>query len=262
MKRRGGDILLHHILPPVAVLFIGLLVWHLVVHLFQVPEYLLPGPRAVLAAARDHSGELARSTANTAIAAGLGFGVSVCAGVLIAVLLSTSRIVQRALGPYMIFFQTVPIVAIAPLLAIWLDYGRNAVAASAFITSIFPVVANTLAGLLATDPSLRDLFRLYRAGPMATLLKLRLPAALPNILTGLRIAAGLAVIGAIVGEFVVGTLDVNAGIGVMVLVEKRLGNTDVIIAAVLAASLLGLAALAAINLLSWVLLRHWHASQA
>jgi NitT/TauT family transport system permease protein len=210
----------------------------------------------------NYRGELARAVANTAIAAGLGFALSVFGGVLIAVLLSTSRIVQRGFGPYMVFFQTVPIVAIAPLLVIWLGFGRNSVAASAFIASVFPVIANTLAGLLGTDKSLLDLFRLYRAGPMASLLKLRLPAALPNILTGLRIAAGLAVIGAIVGEFVVGTLDVNAGIGVMVLVEKRLGNTDVIIAAVLAASLLGLAALAAINLLSWVLLRHWHASQA
>jgi NitT/TauT family transport system permease protein len=262
MSRKAIAIFLQRVLPPVAVLIIVILLWALVVRVFNLPPYLLPGPGAVLSAAVNYRGELTRAVANTAIAAGLGFALSVCGGVLIAVLLSTSRIVQRGFGPYMVFFQTVPIVAIAPLLVIWLGFGRNSVAASAFIASVFPVIANTLAGLLGTDKSLRDLFRLYRAGPMASLFKLRLPAALPNILTGLRIAAGLAVIGAIVGEFVVGTLDVNAGIGVMVLVEKRLGNTDVIIAAVLAASLLGLAALAAINLLSWLLLRHWHASQA
>jgi NitT/TauT family transport system permease protein len=248
-------------LPPILVLVVVGLLWQAAVRVFDLRPYLLPPPLDVLRAAIEHHDDLAQSLGNTAIAAGIGLAGSAVIGVLIAVLLSTSRIVQRAFWPYTIFFQTVPIIAIAPLLVIWLGFGRNSVAASAFIASVFPVIANTLGGLLATDTNHRDLFRLYRASRWATLVKLRLPAALPQLLTGLRIASGLAVIGAIVGEFVAGELTENAGLGITVLVAKRQGNTDVIIAAVLAASLLGLAAFSLVNLASWILLRRWHASE-
>jgi NitT/TauT family transport system permease protein len=130
------------------------------------------------------------------------------------------------------------------------------VVASAFIVSIFPVIANTLNGLLSTDPALRDLFRLCGASPSATLWKLRFPAALPQILTGLRIAGGLAVIGAIVGEFIGGQ-----GLGSVVDVARTQQRTDKVFAAVLLASLLGLALFGFINLLSYVALRRWHASE-
>src|SRR5207253_1328101 len=152
-------------------------------------------------------------------------------------------------------------IAIAPLLVIWFGFGTRSVAASAMIASIFPVIANTLAGLLSTDPALRDLFRLYGASAPATLLKLKLPSALPNILTGLRIAAGLGVIGAIVGEFVAGIIGDEQGLGILVMVAKKLGRTDVLFAAVLIASLLGLAMLSIINAAGWLLLRRWHASE-
>ena len=182
-------------------------------------------------------------------------------GILVAVVLSTSRLVQRALYPYTVFFQTVPIVAVAPLLVIWFGFGLQSVAIAAFIVSVFPVIANTLSGLLATDPALRDLFRLYGAGGPATLVKLRLPAALPQIVTGLRIAAGLAVIGAIVGEFVAARLEGNAGLGVMVMVATKRGQTDLVFAAMLASSVLGLAMFGAVNLVGHLLLRRWHASE-
>ena len=129
-----------------------------------------------------------------------------------------------------------PIIAIAPLLVIWFGYGMRTVIASAFIVSIFPVIANTLNGILSTDPALRDLFRLYGASPAVTLWKLRFPAALPQILTGLRIAGGLAVIGAIVGEFIGGQ-----GLGSVVDVARTQQRTDKVFAAVLLASVLGLA---------------------
>jgi NitT/TauT family transport system permease protein len=130
------------------------------------------------------------------------------------------------------------------------------VIASAFIVSIFPMIANTLAGLVATDPGLLDMFRLYGAGSIAILLKLRLPAALPQIMTGLRISSGLAVIGAIVGEFIGG-----GGLGSVVDVARRQQRTDVVFAAVILASLLGLAMFGVVNLLSALLLRHWHPSE-
>ena len=123
--------------------------------------------------------------------------------------------------------------------------------------SVFPVIANTLAGLLSVDPALRDLFRLHRASGVATLWKLRLPWALPYLLTGLRIAAGLAVIGAIVGEFVGG-----CGLGVVVLEAMRQQRTDLVFAAILHASALGLALFAAVSVASRILLLHWHALEA
>jgi len=123
------------------------------------------------------------------------------------------------------------------------------------------VIANTLAGLLSTDPALVDLFQLYRAGPIARLWKLRLPYALPSIVTGLRVAAGLAVIGTVVGEFLVGTLGDAEGLGVKIVGAMKTGHTDKMFAAVLIASLLGLALFAAVNGVGHLLLRRWHASE-
>jgi NitT/TauT family transport system permease protein len=248
-------------LPPVTVFILGTLLLEMLVRWLEIKPYILPAPSAVYRAMITKRADLLAALVSTAKAALIGFALSAVLGMLIAMVLSTSRVVQRAFYPYTVFFQTVPIVAIAPLLVIWFDFGLKAVAVSAFIASVFPVIANTLAGLLSTDPALRDLFKLYEAGPVATMLKLRLPWALPDIFTGLKIAAGLAVIGAIVGEFVAGVLDQNAGLGVAVLVAKKYGHTDFIFAAVLAASVLGLAMLTAINIAGWLLLRRWHASE-
>ena len=191
----------------------------------------------------------------------IGFAASVIVGIVVALLLSTSKLVQRAFYPYTVFFQTVPIVAIAPLLVIWFGAGLKSVATCAFIVSVFPVIANTLGGLLSTDPALRDMFRLYGASGLAKMWKLKLPSALPNIFTGMRIAAGLAVIGTIVGEFVAGLLEENPGLGILVVEAKKIGRTDLVFAAVLAASLLGLAMLATVNLAGYLTLRRWHASE-
>ncbi|MCS7034451.1 MAG: ABC transporter permease subunit, partial [Phycisphaerae bacterium] len=139
---------------------------------------------------------------------------------------------------------------------IWFGFDADAVIASSFIVSLFPVIANTLSGLRSTDPALRDLFRLYGAGPLATLWKLRLPFALPSILTGLRIAAGLAVIGAIVGEFIVGS-----GLGGLIQVSRQQQKVDKVFAALLLSSLLGIALFAVVDGVSRLALRHWHASE-
>jgi NitT/TauT family transport system permease protein len=170
--------------------------------------------------------------------------------------LSSSRGVQRAFYPYAIFFQTVPLIAVAPLLVIWFGFGLETVIASAFVASVFPVIANTLSGILSTDPPLRDLFKLYGASPLVTLFKLRLPAALPQVFTGLRVSAGLAVVGAIVGEFIAG-----GGLGSVVDVARTQQRIDKVFAAVLLASLLGLGLFGLINLLSYLMLRRWHASE-
>jgi NitT/TauT family transport system permease protein len=221
-----------------------------------VAAYLVPAPTAILAAMVENRVELGEAFLKTSAGALLGFALSTFGGVAIAVLLSSSRTIQRSFYPYAVFFQTVPIIAIAPLLVIWFGYGMRTVVASAFVVSIFPVIANTLTGLLSTDAALRDLFQLYGASPRVTLFKLSFPAALPQILTGLRVASGLAVIGAIVGEFIGGE-----GLGSVVDIARTQQRVDKVFAAVLLASALGLALFGLINLISNVTLRRWHASE-
>lgn len=243
-------------MPPLIPLIVVTAAVEWIVRAGMVPAYLLPAPTAVLRAMVESRVELTQAMLKTSASALAGFALSALTGIAIAVLLSSSRWVQRAFYPYAVFFQTVPIIAIAPLLVIWFGYGMRTVVASAFVVSIFPVIANTLTGILSTDPALRDLFRLYGASAIDTLIKLRFPAALPQILTGLRISSGLAVIGAIVGEFIGGE-----GIGSVVDVARTQQRVDKVFAAVLMASLLGLALFGAINLASALTLRRWHASE-
>jgi NitT/TauT family transport system permease protein len=252
---------LRRAVPPLAALTLLLAVWELAVRILGVPVWQLPPPSGVAAAALAHAGDLGASAWVTARAALTGFVASAAIGVLVAIALASSRVLERALYPYTVFLQTVPIVAIAPLLVLWFGPGLRAVAVSALIVSVFPVIANTLAGLRSVDPALCDLFRLYGAGKLATLVKLSLPAALPNIVTGLRVAGGLAVIGAIVGEFVAGFSEDAAGLGITVLAAYRQLRTDLLFAAVLSASLLGLAIFGAVNLMGYLLLRRWHPSE-
>ncbi|MBV9947146.1 MAG: ABC transporter permease [Myxococcales bacterium] len=248
-------------LPPLVALAVLVASWELTVRLSGVPVYLLPAPSAVAAAASGDARALAGAAFWTGLAAVTGFASSACVGIAIAVVLASSRILERAFYPYTVFLQTVPIVAIAPILVLWFGPGFRSVAVSALIVSVFPVIANTLAGLRSVDPALRDLFRLYGASRAATLLKLELPWAVPQIVTGLRVAAGLAVIGAIVGEFVAGYSEGDAGLGIMVIAANRQLRTDLLFASVLSASLLGLAVFGAVNLAGYVLLRRWHPSE-
>lgn len=221
-----------------------------------IKAFLVPPPSAVFHTMLTDWPELFAALAKTSAGALIGFALSAFFGIAIAVFLSSSRAIQEAFYPYAVFFQTVPIIAIAPLLVIWFGYGMRTVVASAFIVSIFPVIANTLDGILSTDPALRDLFRLYGASRVVTLWKLRVPAALPQILTGLRIAGGLAVIGAIVGEFIGGQ-----GLGSVIDIARTQQRTDKVFAAVLLASALGLFLFGLINILSRLVLRNWHVSE-
>jgi NitT/TauT family transport system permease protein len=249
------------VLPPLLALALLLAAWEIATRVLSVPAYLLPPPSAIARAARADAGTLAQGAFTTARAALSGFALSAVIGVLAAVVLGSSRLIERALYPYAVFLQTVPIVAIAPLLVIWFGPGFRAVTVSAFIVSVFPVIANTLTGMRSVDPALRDLFRLYGAGRFVTLTKLTLPAALPHIVTGLRIASGLAVIGTIVGEFVAGFSEDGAGLGILVLSSNRQLRTDLLFAAVLTAAALGLALFGAVNLLGARVLGRWHASE-
>jgi NitT/TauT family transport system permease protein len=214
----------------------------------------------VMRAAIKERAMLVAATKVTAQGAVAGFVASAIVGVVIAVVLGSSRTIERAFYPYALVLQTVPIVAIAPLLVLWFGVGPRAVTASAFIVSVFPVITNALAGLRSVDPPLRDLFKLYGSSRIARLFRLELPWATPNIATGLRIACGLAVIGAIVGEFVAGFAEGQPGLGIVVLTAYRQLRTDLLFAAVGGSALLGLAMFAVVSGVAWVWLRRWHAS--
>lgn len=243
---------------PLSAFVVLVATWEALARGLHVPEYLLPPPSAIARAAVTELPSLLAAASVTARASLYGFGLSALFGLLAAIVLASSRPMERALYPYTVFLQTVPIVAIAPLLVLWFGAGMRAVTVSAFIVSVFPVIANGLAGIRSADPALRDLFRLYGASRLATLLKLELPSALPSLVTGLRVAAGLAVIGAIVGEFVAGFSESGAGLGILILSSYRQLRTDLLFAAVLFASTLGLLLFSMVNLLGWLLLRRWH----
>lgn len=195
------------ILPPLLLALALLAVWEIACRALAVPAYFLPPPSAIAAALVQGAPVLAGSAWQTfrmalqalAVACGLGGGL--------ALAVSLSRPAERALHPLAVALQVTPVVAIAPLVMIWsgLDHPDRAVTALAAAVAFFPVFSGVLAGLKSADPDLERLFDLYGASPLQRLWRLRLPAALPFILEGLRVAAGLAVIGAVVAEFVSGS---------------------------------------------------------
>lgn len=216
--------------------------WELIVHLQWVPEYLLPSPAQIFATLGENRADIIVALLSTLGCVAWALIASFLCGTGIAVLFFSSSLLRRAILPFCVFFQTVPVIAIAPLLVIWFGFGAPTVRASAFIVSVFPVLANTLTGLQQTDPKLRELFSLYRPSRLALIRTLLLPSALPYILTGLRIAVGLAVIGAIVGEFIAG-----GGIGGMIDAARTEQRVDVVFGGVLLSSLLALALIFAID---------------
>lgn len=246
--------------PPLAVLIVLTLLAEAYIRSANTPIYLVPRPSKVLGTLSAESDYLLAALWTTTKASLIGFLLSAVLGVAMAIVLASNAWVRRAFAPYMVFFQTVPIIAIAPMLSIWLEPGLKAVAACAFIVSVFPVVANTLAGLVSTDPALHDLFRLYGAGPLAAMFKLRVPSALPNVFTGLQVAAGLTVIGTVVAEFLVGELGAAQGLGVVIVSASHNGHSDRVFAAVLLASALGLAMFGTVSLVRRFVLANWHAS--
>ena len=241
--------------PPLLTALLVTGVWELAVRLLNLPAFLVPRPTAVVAAAWTERATLASALVTTGQGALVGFVLTLAFGTSFGIILSLSRLLERALYPYALFLQTVPIVAIAPLLVLWFGPGLRAVAVSAFIVSVFPVIANTLAGLRSVDPRLNDLFRLYGGSRAARLFKLGLPSAIPSMTTGWRIASGLAVIGALVGEFVAGFSEGSAGLGIAVLAAYRQLRTDLLFAAVILAALLGFSIFAVVSVVSKEILR-------
>lgn len=246
--------------PPAMIVGIFLVVWQCAVWILGIPEYLLPSPIQVGSALGDERERLAFATGRTGLSMLAGFGLSMVLGIVLGSILAMVPLARRGVYPLTLLLQMVPLVAIAPMLVIWFGYGAPSVIAAACIVSIFPVIAGTLDGLQSVDPGLRELFGIHRASRIRTWWLLGLPSSLPNIFTGLRIAAGLAVIGAVVGEFVGAYGGTHAPIGAVITSALKQNRTDVVFAAIVLASMLGFVLFGAVNLIGWACLRRWHAS--
>ena len=217
-----------------------LLLWQLILWIFRVPPYMLPSPWAVARAVGARFPSLLAALAITAVESGAGLVVSIVVGVIVALFFAQSRWVRRMLYPYTILLQTVPIVAIAPLILMWVGAGTPAVALIAFIISLAPIIANTTQGLVSVEENLVHLFLMHNATPAQLLFKLRLPHAVPSLFVGIRIASGISVIAAITGELYAGSSSVGGGgLGYSILYASSQLQTDYLFALVLAATVLG-----------------------
>ena len=195
-----------------AGVFIALLIlWQFVLWIFHVPPYMLPSPWAVARALGRRFPSLLTSLEITAEESAGGLAASIVVGVVVALLFAQSRWVRRMLYPYTLLLQTVPIIAIAPLILMWMGAGTPAVTLIAFIISLAPIIANTTQGLISVDENLVHLFLMHNASRGQLLFKLRLPHAVPSLFVGIRIASGIAVIGAITVELYAGSSSVGQG---------------------------------------------------
>jgi NitT/TauT family transport system permease protein len=232
--------------PPVLAFAAVLAGWEAYVRAMKVPAYILPSPSLVLETLKTTFGALAAATAG---------------GVGLAILFTQWKWVERSFLPFAIVLQVTPIVAIAPLLLIYLE-APAAVLVCAFLVAFFPILSNTALGLASADRNLVDLFKLYRATRWKTLLHLRLPAALPYFLGGLRIGGGLALIGAIVAELAAGNAGKGAGLAFRISEAGYRLNIPRMFAALALISATGIAIFAALSALSFYLLGRWHESAA
>jgi NitT/TauT family transport system permease protein len=262
-ERRADDSVdrVLRLLLPIAALALGLLVWGLVVWLAAIPPYVLPGPWLVLTTLASDWGILSESLLVTLATTLEGFALAVIGGVGLAVLFNQSRLVEYSLYPFAVILQVTPIVAVAPLLLIYLPQPA-AVLACAWIVAFFPVLANTTLGMNSIDHNLADLFRLYGATRRQVLLQLKLPAALPYILGGLKIAGGLSLIGAVVAEIAAGSAGAGSGLAYRIAESGYRLNIPRMFAALVLLSVAGVVIFFALSLLSYLLLRRWHESAA
>lgn len=239
--------------------FLGL--WQAIIWINRLPPYILPGPIAVATAVIYRYPSLLVSLRITAIEAAGGLLAAIVVGVAVAMVFAQWRWLRQTLYPYMILLQTVPIVAIAPLIINWAGAGIFPVAILTFIICLAPIIANTTQGLISVDENLVHLFLMYKASPAQVLFKLRLPNALPNFFTGIRIAAGISVIGGITGELFAGSTRVGeGGLGYAIIYASNQMETSYLFALVLAATVLGFAFFFIVMFLEWLALHNWHES--
>jgi NitT/TauT family transport system permease protein len=244
---------------PVIVLVLGLAIWELAVRIVNIPPYVLPDPGLIARTLMSDWSLLFQSLLVTLLTTFEGFLLAAVGGVGLAVLFNQSRLLEYSLYPYAVILQVTPIVAVAPLLLIYLPQPL-AVLACAWIVAFFPVLANTTLGLHSVDRNLADLFALYGASRWQMLWHLKLPSALPYILGGLRIAGGLSLIGAVVAEIAAGSAGAGSGLAYRIAESGYRLNIPRMFAALLLLSVAGIVIFYLLSLINYLALRRWHES--
>ncbi len=247
------------ILLPAVVFVLIVIAWDLVVRINDIPPYILPSPGLVVATLFDDWPILSTSLFATLETTFEGLALAIVGGVGLAVLFNQSRLIEHSLYPYAVILQVTPVVAIAPLLLIYLPQ-QAAVLACAWIVAFFPVLANTTLGLNSVDHNLADLFRMYGASRWRVLWELKLPAALPNMLAGLKIAGGLSLIGAVVAEIAAGSAGAGSGLAYRIAESGYRLNIPRMFAALLLLSIVGIVIFLLLSMFSHLMLRRWHES--
>ncbi len=247
-----------------APLFVGLVLlalWQLLCVTLKVPTYLVPTPLDIGRTLVADGPMLFAALLVTLKITFLSFALAVVLGVIAAFLFVQSRVIEASLFPYAILLQVTPVVAVAPLIIIWVSNTTLALTICATLVAIFPIISNTVLGLRSVNPGLLNLFRLNRASRWQTLLRLRIPSALPYFFGGLRIASGLALIGAVVAEFVAGTGGTGAGLAYQILQAGFQLNIPRLFAALFLIALTGVLLFSLMAALARVSLGHWHESE-
>ena len=244
---------------PLATLALAALAWELVVRINHIPPYVLPAPTLVAQTIVTDWQTLGHALLVTLTITVEGFVLAVAGGVGLAILFNQSRLVEYSFYPFAVILQVTPIVAIAPLLLVYLPQ-QGAVLACAWIVAFFPVLANTTLGLNSVERNLRDLFELYGATRAQLLLRLKLPAALPYTLAGFKIAGGLSLIGAVVAEIAAGSAGAGSGLAFLIVESGYRLNIARMFAALLLLSAAGIAIFGLLSLAAHLTLRSWHES--
>jgi NitT/TauT family transport system permease protein len=258
-KPGDGNARLIRTLLPIVVLAAGITAWDLVVRINDIPPYVLPGPGLVFKTLIDDWNILSQSLLTTLWTTLEGFVAAAVGGIALALLFNQSKWLEYSLLPYAIILQVTPVIAIAPLLLIYLPQ-QTAVIVCAWIVAFFPVLSNTTLGLNSVDRNLAGLFQLYGASRAQTLRYLKLPAALPYMLGGLRIAGGLSLIGAVVAEIAAGSAGAGSGLAYRIAESSYRLNIPRMFAALLLLSAAGIVIYMLLALASHLLLRRWHES--
>lgn len=261
MSTKLGSAIIAAIFWPLlfGLLFIGL--WYLSIYLFELPEFQLPAPHTIIQAGIEERELLWAGLVQTSYASLLGFVSSVIGGVLLSLLLASSRWAYSGVYPYILILKMTPVIVLAPIIIIWFGQGLSSITIITFLICFFPIVANTTVGLKAADTQLVELFKVYSATRWQEMLLLRAPAAMPYFFTGLKIAAALTPIGALYGDTVAGMgSGAEAGLGFVVVILSAQFKVPALFAAAFTACAIGFAFVGLVNILSWWALHKWHDS--
>jgi NitT/TauT family transport system permease protein len=241
---------------PLILIVVIFVLWDLTIRLFKIPPYLIPTPLAVAKMLVEESPRLLREGLVTAYATLGGFGLSILFGIPVAMLIAYSRVVESFVYPLLVFSQSIPKIAIAPLFVVWFGFGIIPKVISAFLLGFFPVVVATVMGFKSIEPEMIDLARSMRASRWQMFIKFSLPQALPSIFSGLKVSATLAVVGAVVGEFV----GSNSGIGYVLQIANGNFDLPLMFAALVVLSMMGVLLFAAVELVEKLMIP-WHQSR-